>query len=249
MPRPVLDGPRGHRQGRDQPRPPPHHALLRRSRGADAVHADHLPRLRVPGAARREEATHSLGPGRCRLRRRPPAVRQRREARQEHPPRDLALQPRRLVRRQSPQDRRTVRSRHTRPKRCCRQGRCLRPCPTRPALRLGRRRPRRRRLRLLRPHPSRLPRRRHPPPRIAQAQHTAGPPLPNPPPLAPGDLLFYGPHRNNITHVAIYTGGGRAIDAPHPGAVVRETSANTNSRTFQGATRPSATNTGTGGGR
>ncbi|MCX5529836.1 bifunctional lytic transglycosylase/C40 family peptidase [Streptomyces sp. NBC_00006] len=86
-------------------------------------------------------------------------------------------------------------------------------------------------------------------PRVAQAQHTAGPPLPNPPPLAPGDLLFYGPHRTNITHVAIYTGNNRAIDAPHPGAVVRETSANTNSPTFQGATRPSATNTGTGGGR
>ncbi|MEV3854977.1 NlpC/P60 family protein [Streptomyces sp. NPDC050095] len=77
-------------------------------------------------------------------------------------------------------------------------------------------------------------------PRVAQAQHDAGPPLPNPPPLLPGDLLFYGTSPTHITHVALYTGSGRAIDAPHPGAVVRETSANTNSPSFQGSTRPAA---------
>ncbi|KUO19158.1 C40 family peptidase [Streptomyces dysideae] len=76
-------------------------------------------------------------------------------------------------------------------------------------------------------------------PRVAQAQYDAGPRLPKGAPLAPGDLLFFGSSPSNITHVSLYTGGGHAIDAPRSGAVVRQGPANTNSPSFQGATRPS----------
>ncbi|PGH46726.1 bifunctional lytic transglycosylase/C40 family peptidase [Streptomyces sp. Ru87] len=77
-------------------------------------------------------------------------------------------------------------------------------------------------------------------PRVAQAQYDAGPRLPRGKPLAPGDLLFFGSHPTNITHVSLYTGNGRAIDAPRPGATVREAPARTNSPSYQGATRPAA---------
>ena len=36
----------------------------------------------------------------------------------------------------------------------------------------------------------------------------------------PGDLLFYG--SGDMYHVAIYSGGGRMVEAPRPGADVRE---------------------------
>jgi cell wall-associated NlpC family hydrolase len=75
-------------------------------------------------------------------------------------------------------------------------------------------------------------------PRIAQAQHDAGPGLTRNAPLQPGDLLFYGTDPQHITHVALYAGNGRAIDAPHTGAVVREGPARLNDPDFQGATRP-----------
>jgi cell wall-associated NlpC family hydrolase len=77
-------------------------------------------------------------------------------------------------------------------------------------------------------------------PRIAQAQYDAGPGLPHDAPLQPGDLLFYGADPQHITHVALYAGDGRAIDAPHTGAVVREAPARLNVPDFQGATRPAA---------
>jgi cell wall-associated NlpC family hydrolase len=38
--------------------------------------------------------------------------------------------------------------------------------------------------------------------------------------LQPGDLLFF---YSDIHHVAIYSGGGMMIEAPHTGASVRET--------------------------
>ncbi|MER6385003.1 bifunctional lytic transglycosylase/C40 family peptidase [Streptomyces sp. NPDC001127] len=75
-------------------------------------------------------------------------------------------------------------------------------------------------------------------PRVAQAQYDAGPRLPRGAQLMPGDLLFFGNSPHTITHVSLYTGAGQAIDAPHTGAVVRQGSANTNSPSFQGATRP-----------
>ncbi|WP_267244535.1 NlpC/P60 family protein [Streptomyces sp. PR69] len=77
-------------------------------------------------------------------------------------------------------------------------------------------------------------------PRVAQAQYDAGPRVPRGVPLAPGDLLFFGPSPRNITHVSLYTGNGRAVDAPRPGKVVREGAANTHLATFQGTTRPAA---------
>ncbi|KAF4408924.1 C40 family peptidase [Streptomyces lycii] len=82
-------------------------------------------------------------------------------------------------------------------------------------------------------------------PRVAQAQYDAGPRLPRDKRLAPGDLLFFGPSPSNITHVSIYTGNGKAIDAPRPGATVREAPARTNAPSFQGATRPAARGGGT----
>lgn len=77
-------------------------------------------------------------------------------------------------------------------------------------------------------------------PRVAQAQYDASPHLPKDTQLLPGDLLFFGNSTRAITHVALYTGRGQAIDAPHPGAVVRHGPARTNSASFQGATRPAA---------
>ncbi|MFF4602565.1 NlpC/P60 family protein [Streptomyces sp. NPDC001339] len=77
-------------------------------------------------------------------------------------------------------------------------------------------------------------------PRTAQAQYNAGPRLPNGSTLAAGDLLFFGPSPRHITHVTLYTGSGKAIDAPHSGAVVRQGPARTHSPSFQGATRPAA---------
>ncbi|AKA06846.1 hydrolase Nlp/P60 [Streptomyces noursei ZPM] len=77
-------------------------------------------------------------------------------------------------------------------------------------------------------------------PRVAQAQYNADPHLPQDTQLAPGDLLFYGTSPSHVTHVALYTGDGHAIDAPHPGAVVRQGPARTKTLTFQGATRPAA---------
>ncbi|SHL81380.1 replication-relaxation family protein [Streptomyces yunnanensis] len=75
-------------------------------------------------------------------------------------------------------------------------------------------------------------------PRVVQAQYNADPRLPKGTQLIPGDLLFYGTSPRHITHVALYTGGGEAIDAPHPGAVVRQGPARTHTPAFQGATRP-----------
>lgn len=80
-------------------------------------------------------------------------------------------------------------------------------------------------------------------PRIAQAQHDEGPALPRNAPPQPGDLLFYGADPQHITHVALYAGNGRTIDAPHTGAVVREGPARLNVPDFQGATRPAAQGT------
>ncbi|MER7842173.1 bifunctional lytic transglycosylase/C40 family peptidase [Streptomyces sp. NPDC096040] len=76
-------------------------------------------------------------------------------------------------------------------------------------------------------------------PRVAQDQYDAGPRLPDGAQLAPGDLLFFGTSPRTITHVSLYIGGGQAVDAPHPGAVVRQGPSRTDSLSFQGATRPS----------
>ncbi|MFI0818606.1 NlpC/P60 family protein [Streptomyces sp. NPDC021098] len=76
-------------------------------------------------------------------------------------------------------------------------------------------------------------------PRVAQAQYDAGPRLPARTPLLPGDLLYFGTSTRDITHVGIYSGHHRMIDAPRPGAVVRETRVHLAGPRYQGATRPS----------
>ena len=45
--------------------------------------------------------------------------------------------------------------------------------------------------------------------------------------LRPGDLIFFGDQpgdAGSIHHVGLYVGGGRMIEAPHTGALVREVS-------------------------
>jgi hypothetical protein len=58
-------------------------------------------------------------------------------------------------------------------------------------------------------------------PRTAHEQQAATAPVGTP---LPGDLVFYG---RPATHVGIYVGGGKMIDAPHPGATVRVDSVGT----------------------
>jgi hypothetical protein len=55
-------------------------------------------------------------------------------------------------------------------------------------------------------------------PRTAQGQYDAAPKVTAP---AAGDLVFYGTSPSNVTHVGLYLGGGKMLDAPHTGAQVR----------------------------
>ncbi|MGO4754740.1 NlpC/P60 family protein, partial [Streptomyces sp. 2MCAF27] len=75
-------------------------------------------------------------------------------------------------------------------------------------------------------------------PRVAQDQYDTGPRLAAREHLLPGDLLFFGTRPQAITHVGIYTGHHHMIDAPRPGAVVREAPVRLTGATYQGATRP-----------
>jgi hypothetical protein len=86
-------------------------------------------------------------------------------------------------------------------------------------------------------------------PRVANDQMRAGPAVPPGQPLEPGDLVFFG-SGGYAGHVGIVLSvgptEGRMIDAPHPGAVVREDTFPTTVGTmwggeaYLGATRPSA---------
>jgi cell wall-associated NlpC family hydrolase len=59
-------------------------------------------------------------------------------------------------------------------------------------------------------------------PRVAAAQMAAGPVVPPESPLAPGDLVFFGPAPANVTHVGMVVDPqGMMVDAPHTGAWVR----------------------------
>ena len=75
-------------------------------------------------------------------------------------------------------------------------------------------------------------------PRVAQDQYDAGPPLPADAVLLPGDLVFFGSGPRAVTHVGIYLGDGRFVDAPHTGAVVRVDVLAGFTPAFLGATRP-----------
>ena len=73
-------------------------------------------------------------------------------------------------------------------------------------------------------------------PRTAQAQYDATMKVPQGQQLQAGDLVFFGTSTSDITHVGIYIGGGKMIDAPHTGAQVRIE--NYNWADYVGATRP-----------
>ena len=76
-------------------------------------------------------------------------------------------------------------------------------------------------------------------PRVAQAQYDAGPPLASGQPLQPGDLVFFGADRADVTHVGIVVSPGEMVDAPHSGAVVRIEPYSW--ADYLGATRPAGT--------
>jgi cell wall-associated NlpC family hydrolase len=75
-------------------------------------------------------------------------------------------------------------------------------------------------------------------PRVAQDQYDAGPTLARAAALVPGDLLFFGTGPRSVTHVGIYLGDGRFVDAPHTGAVVRVDILAGFTPRLVGATRP-----------
>jgi cell wall-associated NlpC family hydrolase len=59
-------------------------------------------------------------------------------------------------------------------------------------------------------------------PRVAAAQMAAGPLVAPGQPLAPGDLVFFGPSPGDVTHVGMVVDpAGVMVDAPHTGAFVR----------------------------
>ena len=80
-------------------------------------------------------------------------------------------------------------------------------------------------------------------PRVAQDQYDAGPAVPNDQPLLPGDLVFFGAGPRAVSHVGLYLGDGRFVDAPHTGATVRVDVLSGFTPAYVGATRPSAGNT------
>ncbi|MFI6038535.1 NlpC/P60 family protein [Streptomyces sp. NPDC051315] len=57
-------------------------------------------------------------------------------------------------------------------------------------------------------------------------------------PLLPGDILYFG---DGITHVALYLGGGKIVEAPHSGTVIRVADAKWDR--YQGALRPNVPGT------
>ena len=75
-------------------------------------------------------------------------------------------------------------------------------------------------------------------PRVAQDQFDAGPFVPMGAPLVAGDLVFFGTGPRSVTHVGVYLGDGRMVDAPHTGADVRIDVITAFTPAFVGATRP-----------
>jgi cell wall-associated NlpC family hydrolase len=58
-------------------------------------------------------------------------------------------------------------------------------------------------------------------PRTSEEQFDSAPHLPAGAPLAPGDLVFFGPSPKDATHVGMVVQAGEMVDAPHPGTDVR----------------------------
>ena len=59
-------------------------------------------------------------------------------------------------------------------------------------------------------------------PRVAVDQAQKGVAVPSLAAAQPGDLLAYGGSMTTVDHIAIYSGNGKMIEAPHAGTVVRE---------------------------
>ncbi|WP_344271229.1 C40 family peptidase [Actinomadura napierensis] len=170
-------------------------------------------------------------------------------------PRDLAVQPRRLVRPQSPRPSRRLRRPRTRRQRKRRHRGTRRAALARHPLLLGRRRPDRPELRHRQGAGTKgfdcsgltqyawakagtqLP-------RVAAAQYNAGPHILRTQ-LRPGDLLFFATDTRNpatIHHVGLYYGHGQMIHAPQTGDIVRISQFTGNpyrEHQYIGATRPS----------
>jgi cell wall-associated NlpC family hydrolase len=75
-------------------------------------------------------------------------------------------------------------------------------------------------------------------PRTTQTQWAQLPQLDPATPLEPGDLVYYGPD-DGPTHVGMYLGDGRMIDAPYTGVDVRVDPVDTGEH-YVGAVRPAA---------
>ena len=73
-------------------------------------------------------------------------------------------------------------------------------------------------------------------PRTTQTMWAELPHLAASTPLQPGDLVYYGPN-NGPTHVGMYIGGGRMVDAPYTGVDVRIDPVDTGEN-YVGAIRP-----------
>jgi len=75
-------------------------------------------------------------------------------------------------------------------------------------------------------------------PRVTYHQWTAGVPVRDLRELLPGDLVFF----SGLDHVGLYIGGGRMVNAPATGEVVRveDITSGTRAATYVGAVRPSA---------
>lgn len=72
-------------------------------------------------------------------------------------------------------------------------------------------------------------------PRTSEQQFKAGKPVPTSQ-LRPGDAVFFEPKADGPGHVGIYVGGGKYIESPHTGDVVKIATLNTRSD-FVGARR------------
>lgn len=75
-------------------------------------------------------------------------------------------------------------------------------------------------------------------PRVTYEQWDAGIPVRDPRELLPGDLMFF----SGLDHVGLYIGGGRMVNAPATGEVVRveDITSGTRAATYVGAVRPTA---------
>lgn len=75
-------------------------------------------------------------------------------------------------------------------------------------------------------------------PRVTYEQWRAGVPVRDPRELQPGDLVFF----SDLDHVGLYIGGGRMVNAPATGEVVRieDIGSGVRAATYVGAIRPTA---------